>query len=71
MLTVFIASAKDSLRKRHRGQDDFIGHYIPKADPPSVGAHSKGDKDRLGQHCWFLAVCQRYRHHEYLSCLCR
>ena len=25
-----IASAKDSLRKRHRGQDDFIGHYIPK-----------------------------------------
>ena len=25
-----IASAKDSLRKRHRGQDDFIEHYIPK-----------------------------------------
>ncbi len=25
-----IASAKDILRKRHRGQDDFIGHYIPK-----------------------------------------
>ena len=25
-----IASAKDILRKRHRGQDDFIAHYIPK-----------------------------------------
>ena len=25
-----IASAKDTLRKRHRGQDDFIDHYIPK-----------------------------------------
>ena len=25
-----VASAKDILRKRHRGQDDFIGHYIPK-----------------------------------------
>ena len=25
-----IASAKDVVRKRHRGQDDFIGHYIPK-----------------------------------------
>ena len=25
-----IASAKDILRKSHRGQDDFIGYYIPK-----------------------------------------
>ena len=24
-----VASAKDTLRKRHRGQDDFIGHYVP------------------------------------------
>ena len=25
-----VASAKDTLRKRHRGEDDFIGHYVPK-----------------------------------------
>ena len=25
-----VASAKDTLRKRHRGQDGFIGHYVPK-----------------------------------------
>ncbi len=24
-----VASAKDTLRKRHRGQDDFIGYYVP------------------------------------------
>ncbi len=24
-----VDSAKDVLRKRHRGQDDFIGHYVP------------------------------------------
>ncbi len=24
-----VASAKDTLRKRHRGQDDFVGHYVP------------------------------------------
>ena len=24
-----VASAKDILRKRHRGQDDFIGYYVP------------------------------------------
>ena len=33
--------------------------------------HSKSDKDRLGQHCGFLAVRQRHRHHEYLPRLCR
>ena len=24
-----VACAKDTLRKRHRGQDDFVGHYVP------------------------------------------
>ncbi len=24
-----VASAKDTLRRRHRGQDDFIGYYVP------------------------------------------
>ena len=24
-----VAVAKETLRKRHRGQDDFIGHYVP------------------------------------------
>ena len=43
-----IDCAKDTLRRRHRGQDDFIGVLCTPTDVPSPGTYSKGDKDCLG-----------------------
>ncbi len=48
-----IDSAKDALRKRHRGQDDFIGYYVPQLTYHRLAHIQKVIKIALGSIAGF------------------